>query len=66
MLVKDLIELIGDYEELIIRSNGSSRETWQGKSSCLPSKYMNHEITLILSTIVKYNNTGIIICIEGD
>lgn len=63
MLVKDLIELIAVCEELIIIAK-NPQESWEGKVAALPLKYMNQEISLILSTTVGYNSTGIMIAIK--
>lgn len=63
MLVKDLIELIAVCEVLIIIAK-NPQESWEGKVADLPLKYMNQEISLILSTKVGYNSTGITIAIK--
>lgn len=63
MLLKDLIEVINFCEVLIIIAK-NTQELWEGKVTALPLKYMNQEVSLILSTTVDYNRTGIMITIK--
>ena len=64
MLVKDLIELIDDFEEVTIFYSDSSQEAWTGKVPCLPLRFMNQKVDLIFSTTVKFSGSKIIMIIK--
>lgn len=54
MLVRDLLELIGDCNNIIIHCD-KLHETWQGEASNMPVRYGECEINKIFSTIVMDN-----------
>ena len=64
MLVKDLYEVIYDFENLTILSTVPVQEAWQGKAAQLPLRYMNREVKSILCIAVEFNDAGMVITIK--
>lgn len=63
MLVRDLLELIGDCDIIIIHCN-KLHETWQGEACNMPLRYGDCKINKIFSTIVMYNKSALVITVN--